>query len=471
MKKHLLLSILIMLALNLNAQHISLFDSTATSVNLITAGNDSSAQAQINFEVGDSLKWMQSVNGFNNTQNDGQLQGKLSFSHFDGSNWHSSMVMDTAGSIGIGTSMPEAMLHIIHINEDAHHLTGGSTFIIGPTNQSDQAHLRMGVNEGYSWIQAHGSKPLAINPIGNNVGIGTENPEYPLDVVGNIRIRGNGSGNPGKLYFYSSSSTQDNLIHSYNENNHKMWSVVLGDRSKADNFAIDHPNNNIYHEFVIDTLGNVGIGTQSPSAKFQVNSIRPILIKNNGGHGVYGSEIGFNAILNTGVVPNKFIKLGETLQQGGAVQVVDKFGNMYFQMYDAGTQNESIINYNPHIKFSNTGQVGIGITSIPSGYKLAVDGKIICEELRVRLSQDWPDYVFDENYHLPTLSEVQRHIKKEKCLPGIPNAAQMEAEGMEVGEMQSMMMQKIEELTLYIIEQDKKISQLQQQLLKLEGSK
>lgn len=77
--------------------------------------------------------------------------------------------------VGIGTSTPAAKLHILHDNQDAN----GNALIIGPTEQSN---LRLGYHQDYSWAQSHGSKPLAINPLGNNVGIGTTSPDARLTV-------------------------------------------------------------------------------------------------------------------------------------------------------------------------------------------------------------------------------------------------------------------------------------------------
>jgi hypothetical protein len=109
-----------------------------------------------------------------------------------------------------------------------------------------------------------------------------------------------------------------------------------------------------------------------------------------------------------------------------------------------------------------TSQVTIG-TSIatPSTYKLGVGGRIICEELKVKLqSSGWPDYVFAKNYKLKPLDELENYINQNKHLPNIPAAQTVEKEGLEVGEMQRRMMEKIEELTLYIIDLKKEIDGL-----------
>lgn len=72
----------------------------------------------------------------------------------------------------------------------------------------------------------------------------------------------------------------------------------------------------------------------------------------------------------------------------------------------------------------------------------------------------WADYVFDEKYLLPSLESVEQHIKANKHLPGIPSAATIEKEGLNVGKVQAKMMEKIEELTLYVIELKKEIDLL-----------
>jgi len=102
----------------------------------------------------------------------------------------------------------------------------------------------------------------------------------------------------------------------------------------------------------------------------------------------------------------------------------------------------------------------IGTTTPATGYILSVDGKGMFEELKVQLSGNWPDYVFDENYKLPSLYQLESSLKTEKHLPGIPSATEIKKDGLLVGDMQTKMMEKIEELTLYIISLQKQIDEL-----------
>lgn len=93
-------------------------------------------------------------------------------------------------------------------------------------------------------------------------------------------------------------------------------------------------------------------------------------------------------------------------------------------------------------------------------HALAVGGSIICEEVKVALEANWPDYVFDPSYNPMLLSEVESYIQSNQRLPGIPSAEKIAEEGLAVGQMQVMMMEKIEELTLYVIRQQKELDEL-----------
>jgi hypothetical protein len=101
--------------------------------------------------------------------------------------------------------------------------------------------------------------------------------------------------------------------------------------------------------------------------------------------------------------------------------------------------------------------VMIGVETGATGYRLSVDGKIMCEEVRVQNSLAWPDYVFKQGYQLPSLSELEAVIRDEGHLPGIPSSEEVAEQGIQVGEMQTKLLEKIEELTLYVIDQSRKL--------------
>lgn len=116
--------------------------------------------------------------------------------------------------------------------------------------------------------------------------------------------------------------------------------------------------------------------------------------------------------------------------------------------------------------YSVGGNIGIG-TQITNGYKLAVKGKIIAEELKVQV-YPWSDFVFEEDYKLPTIAQVAQHIQEKGHLQDIPSAKEVEKNGMYVGQMDAKLLQKIEELMLYTIAQDKEIKEQEKLLNKLE---
>ena len=106
------------------------------------------------------------------------------------------------------------------------------------------------------------------------------------------------------------------------------------------------------------------------------------------------------------------------------------------------------------------GNVGIG--TINPTYKLSVNGKVRCKEVVVE--SDWADYVFNKEYSLPDLNHVEKYINENKHLPNIPSAKEIEQDGLSLGEVQKKMMEKIEELTLYLIEANKRIEKLEKKL-------
>lgn len=106
-----------------------------------------------------------------------------------------------------------------------------------------------------------------------------------------------------------------------------------------------------------------------------------------------------------------------------------------------------------------TGQVVIGRQPIPttqSDFKLAVDGKLVSKSIYVT-SQSWADFVFEPSYKRMPLPELETYLKVNKHLPHIPSAKEVEAEGYNMGQMDAKLLQSLEELTLHVIEQEKRL--------------
>jgi hypothetical protein len=111
------------------------------------------------------------------------------------------------------------------------------------------------------------------------------------------------------------------------------------------------------------------------------------------------------------------------------------------------------------MRIKGNGSVGIG-TIDPGEHKLAVKGSI--GAMRVKVTQTgWADFVFEPDYQLPSLQDLETYIKINKHLPDVPSASEVAKEGLDLGEMNKILLQKIEELTLHVIELEKKINVLQ----------
>ncbi len=113
----------------------------------------------------------------------------------------------------------------------------------------------------------------------------------------------------------------------------------------------------------------------------------------------------------------------------------------------------------------NTSNVGIGTTDT-KGFKLGVNGKIAATEVKVATYANWPDYVFKKEYNLPSLQKVANHIKENGHLENIPNAEEVKKDGFFLGEMDAKLLQKIEELTLYTIQQEKDLKKQEERAKK-----
>lgn len=221
--------------------------------------------------------------------------------------------------------------------------------------------------------------------------------------------------------------------------------------------------------FTITNSGNVGIGTTSPPTELlQVmgGSIR------QGSNYLYSdagnSTLHFNSKFVGGATP--FQKFANGFSGSFNFSV----GGDGALVYSNGATANGGTNFSYVSRFAilNNGTVAIGQDVggsgfvVPSGFLLAVKGKVICEEVKVKLyANGWPDYVFGKSYKLRTLSEVETFIEKNQHLPEMPSAKELEQNGgLAVSEMLTKQQEKIEELTLYLIAQSKDIKDLRTEL-------
>ncbi|AUP79668.1 hypothetical protein [Flavivirga eckloniae] len=256
---------------------------------------------------------------------------------------------------------------------------------------------------------------------------------------------------------------------------------------------------NFVDRMIINSNGNVGIGTTTPTARLDLKSSNfdiislstmthttPFVIKKDADGLKLWDEGSLSNIwearTNGHFIVNNKVGIGTTsptdkLHVNGSVRSESQFvisgigafnadsGNM--KMWSVGSLILASGSNNEHMRIQSNGNIGIG-TADTKGFKLGVQGKIAAEEVKVAVYTNWADFVFKSNYNLPTLKEVEKHIKEKGHLKDIPSEEEVAENGILLGEMDSKLLQKIEELTLYTIAQEKTIEEQAKKIEQLE---
>ena len=231
---------------------------------------------------------------------------------------------------------------------------------------------------------------------------------------------------------------------------------------------------NANQTYMILNQGRLGLNWSNPAARLDVqetdNSKMSFIARS--AHSVDGTTCIYasvsrdltQAILvgqnNYGGTPNNW--KGTFIVYGNGRTMITTGATDAFTVRDLS----STIKYN----VQSNGQTSIGGGS-PGSFMLAVNGKLGAREIRVTLQNPWPDYVFEEKYNLNNLIDVEDFIRKNKHLPNVPSAKEIEqdCEGVNIGEIQKVQMEKIEELFLYVIELKKENAAIKEELKKIQS--
>jgi hypothetical protein len=323
--------------------------------------------------------------------------------------------------VGVGTSAPAQKLSVLVADSNPSNTAAESVAVVGSSGKV----TAFGNDATYGWLQSYNA-PLYVNPAGNDVilnangyggvGIGTANPVFRLDVQQasndtTIRALSTTAG----AWFVADSAADGYFGLALRSSGTPKWFV--GSYGTAD-FTIKRGHADGAELLRIVTNGNVGIGTtfgdlNGPTGLLSVSKSSP----------VEGTAIVRIEGRNVGHTNYSLISAGHGSGQTFVVKA--------------------------------DGKVGIG-TASPT-HALSVSGSIRTKEVIVETT-GWSDYVFAKDYKLAALCEVERQIQQSGHLPGVPSAADLDEKGVNVGSMQALLLAKIEELTLHLIAQEKRLT-------------
>jgi hypothetical protein len=315
-----------------------------------------------------------------------------------------------------------------------------------------------------------------------NVGVGTTAaPAEKLHVAGNLQI---GSSEP-----YTSGTYHINMPAGSGTINGGNGRELILTAGSSDNAAAARGGNLILRPGVpvspsttygnialADNGGKVGIGTTGPQAFLDIAANLDVTTA-PGKLGIVlgrlqeGAPVGdgtFLGVRGYGTSTTLFSGKSFALEHN-FYGITNSSINFYRGLGTTGGFLTFHTNNNvERMRITAEGNIAIGTTD-PKNYKLAIAGKAIAEEIVVKLQANWPDYVFEKDYNLRSLFEVENFINTNKHLPEVPAAKEMEANGVNLGEMNMLLLKKVEELTLYVIELKKENEKQQLQIKALEN--
>lgn len=394
---------------------------------------------------------------------------KTSFAQFTG---NSPIIQGSAGNVAIGfpSYSPSSLLQVRNGSVLFEGTTGATPVSGGGTRMMwipNKAAFRAGVVPASNWDDAS----IGINSfaVGNATiasgkesfacgwasrGVGTASfATGNLNIANGIAAFAAGGGNFANgdgstvFGFYNKAQSYTSFVigqYNFDPGNYNLTQWIATDPL----FVVGNGTSSVRsNALTVLKNGNIGIGDANPNEKLVVNgtmkmNFNPIYLASDHWHGVGY----FSSFTTTGNYASKVIDGPVLFGYTGGALGTDQMGNR-----------------NIALSWSANGNVGIGAANTGS-YRLAVEGKVGAREV-VITNASWADFVFETSYDLKSLDEIKQFIKENKHLPEIPSASEIENNGLSVGEIQTKQMQKIEELTLYLIQQNERIKLLEKMIL------
>lgn len=351
-------------------------------------------------------------------------------------NRESEVIAALYAKVGIGTDMPLESLHV----DKGNTLLNGNLQVgnrerstittiygkvgIGTNNPLADLQIEGAVSIGYNTHTPPGSKGLIVN---GPVGIGTFSPSCQLEVAGKIKTT--------ELQL-TTGYMKDYILQS-DENGNAQWVNPVNVNT---GIWIQNGNN-----VTVDNTKKVGIGTTTPAEALDLKGNMLCSGNIKGGRTDWQS---FGIYANSSETDGSYILLGNNSTQAGSIKLYSTGTSGRIEFHNQNMQVMSIRADN-NVYFGNPDEAT----------NIFVNGEITSSLVRVN-AQSWWDCVFEDNYQLMPLADVEAYIQKNRHLPDLPSEAEIKASGIDVAQMNALLLKKIEELTLYVIELEKVVKEI-----------
>jgi hypothetical protein len=383
------------------------------------------------------------------------LEFAFQFSYAQWTTSGSDIYNSNSGNVGIGTTNPTAKLHISGT------IKASSITIPGTGTNSEKigsGASAAGTNGTAIGYNADAGNDVYNTSIGSSATISSG--KYYSTVIGS-NASSSYSSTTVIGAFSSATNNSQVVIGSSNSTPAAYVSVGAGANGGAlnigaNNNSTSYSANIIYGQGIVPTINNGAfIGNADPG--WEVHDFYVGMGQSSSSVAYAGSAFTVNYRTTDGSgtnVPGVNMSFRPGRGTGSAAG-----GKLSFWTTPTGSSGTILNAEVERMTITSDGNIGIGTTD-PQGYKLAVDGDAIFTKMKVKTYASWPDYVFHRNYNLRPLMDLEKYIKQNGHLPDVPSASEVEKNGLDVGDNQATLLKKIEELTIYIIDINKKVDKL-----------